>query len=401
MIHYHRLLKINDKYFKDEEIEYAGGDEQKVVTETFYNNHITTPEDYVIQRSEVIIDPDYFGRDLIEALYSGRIRYKPYNTTALTKYRTPMEVKQDSVSNKQVTYRIRLADEKHVQNLAPTILYSRKSINEFKQYVRSSIIQMQERTKMKDIKEFIVAIYSLEVISYRIPFPGKNMEELIKIHKSKKNIIKHIHSDDDYNICFRYNLTYIPIPDSKRVEINHHSRIAEGKRLLFEFYKFKKENQREFLKNYPGFNWDDSLKICQKFNVNINCYEFVDKNVEIPYKLFTNYHIDNQQVIDHIIILLNDDEGNQHLMDIISVVKLLNIRFCQVCNNRAVLNKDPNNSKRKLDTHIKDQLQKTPGYQYPILIPAAVASTIKAKNYIKTISCDNSQQDFVEKWLDQ
>ncbi|KAA6370409.1 MAG: hypothetical protein EZS28_034064, partial [Streblomastix strix] len=33
--------------------------------------------------------------------------------------------------------------------------------------------------------------------------------------------------------------------------------------------------------------------------------------------------------------------------------------------------------------------------------PTAVASTIKAKNYIKTITYDNSQEDFVEKWLDQ
>ncbi|KAA6402661.1 MAG: hypothetical protein EZS28_001807 [Streblomastix strix] len=47
------------------------------------------------------------------------------------------------------------------------------------------------------------------------------------------------------------------------------------------------------------------------------------------------------------------------------------------------------------------ELQKTPGYQYPILIPTAVASTIKAKNHIRTISYDNSQQGFVEKWLEQ
>ncbi|KAA6364696.1 MAG: hypothetical protein EZS28_039777, partial [Streblomastix strix] len=47
------------------------------------------------------------------------------------------------------------------------------------------------------------------------------------------------------------------------------------------------------------------------------------------------------------------------------------------------------------------ELQKTPGYQYPILTLTAVASTIKAKNYIKTISFDNTQDNFVEKWLDQ
>ncbi|KAA6366898.1 MAG: hypothetical protein EZS28_037575 [Streblomastix strix] len=47
------------------------------------------------------------------------------------------------------------------------------------------------------------------------------------------------------------------------------------------------------------------------------------------------------------------------------------------------------------------ELQKIRGYQYPILVPTAVASTIKAKNYIKTISFDKSQDNFVEKWLEQ
>ncbi|KAA6367288.1 MAG: hypothetical protein EZS28_037185 [Streblomastix strix] len=47
------------------------------------------------------------------------------------------------------------------------------------------------------------------------------------------------------------------------------------------------------------------------------------------------------------------------------------------------------------------ELQKIRGYQYPILVQTAVASTIKAKNYIKTISFDKTQDNFVEKWLEQ
>ncbi|KAA6402662.1 MAG: hypothetical protein EZS28_001808 [Streblomastix strix] len=116
--------------FKDDGIEYAGGDQQTAVTVTFLNNHIISPQycdafiervyqhengrlvkcgfdfETVIQRTEVINDPNQVGRDLVEALYPERIRYKHYKTTALSKYRTPMDVKQDSVSNKQVTYRI-------------------------------------------------------------------------------------------------------------------------------------------------------------------------------------------------------------------------------------------------------------------------------------------------------
>ncbi|KAA6399242.1 MAG: hypothetical protein EZS28_005230 [Streblomastix strix] len=387
------------------------------------------------QRCKFIIDPNYAGRDFVEALYPGRTRYKPYKTTVLSKFRTPMDFEQDSVNNKQVTYRIRLPDENHIQNHTLTILYSRKSINKFKQYVRSSIIWMQERTEMIDTKELMVAIYSMEEMSYRIPFPGKNMEELIKIHKNKKNIIRYIFIPMMF-IIFASNIT----------------------QLVQQCLIQKKENQHEFLKNYPGFNWDDSLKVCQRYNININCYEFDDKNVEIPYKLFTNYHIDNQQAKDYNILLLNDDDGNQHLIYIISVEKLLGIKIYSICNNHAIFAKDPNNnSKRKMDTHIKEcqqnngqikkyitlekfpkpfvqhitsnktyryllahnreseykatlyyitfrfqiKLLKIRSYQYPILVPTAVASTIKAKKYIKTISYDNSQQGFVEKWIDQ
>ncbi|KAA6370130.1 MAG: hypothetical protein EZS28_034343 [Streblomastix strix] len=110
------------------------------------------------------------------------------------------------------------------------------------------------------------------------------------------------------------------MPDSKGIEIDRYSRIAEGKRLLFEFYNVKKENQCEFLKNYPGFNWDDSI-----------------------------------ETRDYNILPLNDDNGNQHFMYIISVEKLLGIKICPICNNHAVYTKDPNNnSKRKMDTHMKE-----------------------------------------------
>ncbi|KAA6383440.1 MAG: hypothetical protein EZS28_021033 [Streblomastix strix] len=45
--------------------------------------------------------------------------------------------------------------------------------------------------------------------------------------------------------------------------------------------------------------------------------------------------------------------------------------------------------------------QKVSGRNYPIHVQAVVASTIKAKNYIKPISYDQSEDNFVEKWLDQ
>ncbi|KAA6366529.1 MAG: hypothetical protein EZS28_037944, partial [Streblomastix strix] len=436
--------------YADEFINYAGSNEHTAVTVEFFNNNITSPEDCdsfidrvythengrlfkcgfdfgtAIQRSEFILD----DQDVPVQ--------KRFKTTALSKYP------------------LRGQTAKAVE-----------SINEFKKYVRSMIVQMYERTQMLDTKELMVAIFSMQIISYRLSFPGKHMDELIAIHKNKKNIIKYIRCDDDYNTCFWYNLTCITIPDSKGVEIDRHSRIAEGKRLLFNFYNVSKDEQHDFLKKYPGFNWNDSLKVAQKFNININCYEFDeqrscpptgDKNVEVPYKLFANFRNENQPARDYNILLLNDNDGNQHLMYIISVEMLLGIKICPICKNHAIFSKDINHHvKRKMDTHMieckqnngkivkhvtlekfpnpfvpritsnktyrfllshnreaeykstqyyitfrfQTELQKIPGRNCPILIPTAVASTIKSKNYIKTISYDQSQEYIVEKWLDQ
>ncbi|KAA6397269.1 MAG: hypothetical protein EZS28_007204 [Streblomastix strix] len=60
-----------------------------------------------------------------------------------------------------------------------------------------------------------------------LPFPGKNMEELIKIHSNKRSFIKYIHVDDDYKTYFFYNLICITILDSNGIEIDRYSRIAE------------------------------------------------------------------------------------------------------------------------------------------------------------------------------
>ncbi|KAA6395812.1 MAG: hypothetical protein EZS28_008664 [Streblomastix strix] len=264
---------------------------------------------------------------------------------------------------------------------------------------------MQERSEMIDTKELMVAIYSMEVISYRIPFPGKNMEELIKIHKNKKNVIKYIHSDDDYNICFWYNLTYITKPDSKGIQIDRYSRIAEGKRLLFESYNVKKENQREFFKKYQGFNWDDSLKtiifffITMMMETSISCilsvlisYQDPNNNSERKMDIhMKEYQYNNGQIKKYITLEKYPKPFVPHITSNKTYRYLL-------AHNRESEYKA---TQYYITLRFQTELQKIRGYQFPILVPTAVASTIKANNYIKTISFDKSQDNFVEKWLDQ
>ncbi|KAA6311656.1 MAG: hypothetical protein EZS28_056083, partial [Streblomastix strix] len=110
-----------------------------------------------IQRSEYMIDPNTVGRDLTEVLHPGRIRYKPYKTTALSKYRS---LDEENYS-KEITYRIQLPDENHTQNHAPTILYNRESINEFKKYITISWKEYGRAHQDSQKQEEYHKIYSL------------------------------------------------------------------------------------------------------------------------------------------------------------------------------------------------------------------------------------------------
>ncbi|KAA6389494.1 MAG: hypothetical protein EZS28_014978 [Streblomastix strix] len=243
-----QVIEVNRSNYAYEAVKLIASSETTSPTVEFNNIHILSPEDCdafiervnqhengrlfkcafdfgtAIQKSEYIIDPSTVVRDLIEVLHPGRIRYKPYKSTALSKNRTLYEENY----SKEITHRIQLPDDNHAQNHALTIIYNRQPINEFMEYIKSAIMSMYKLILMIGIKDLMVAIFYMQIISYILPFLGKNMEELIKIHQNKKNIVKYIHCDDDYNTFFWYNLTCITMPDSKGIEIDRHSIIAEG-----------------------------------------------------------------------------------------------------------------------------------------------------------------------------
>ncbi|KAA6374899.1 MAG: hypothetical protein EZS28_029574 [Streblomastix strix] len=103
---------IEDKRtnYIDEAVKFIAGTDITSPTVEFFSNNITSAEycdafmervyqhensrlfrwafNYgtAIQRSEIMIDPNTVGRDLIELLNPGRIRFKLYKTSALNKY---------------------------------------------------------------------------------------------------------------------------------------------------------------------------------------------------------------------------------------------------------------------------------------------------------------------------
>ncbi|KAA6375576.1 MAG: hypothetical protein EZS28_028898 [Streblomastix strix] len=374
----------------DEVVNFDGENKNNAVTIEFYNNIISSPDD--CDEFDDQVNGHENGRLFKSAFdFDGAIQRSEYIEEAKQRqlqhdhhgqYRFNFT---DENEKKVISYRTFTPDENHTQNHAPTIIYGRDSINEINRYIRSTIVQMQEKNEQIDNKEMIVAVYSMMIVSYRIPFPGKNMEDLIKIHKNMKYVIKYIHCEDDYNTFFWYNLTCVTMPDSKGKEIDRYSRIAEGKRLLFDFYNVNKEDKRDFLNQYSGFNWDDSLKVAEKVNIYINCYEYDEENKEVSYKLFTNYPNPNPQpnihIRDYNILLLNDDEANQHIMYIISVEKLLGIKICPICRNYAIFAQDCNcHVKRQMETHMSSQV-----ITKPVLLKEKISVQIKATRQVQRV----------------
>ncbi|KAA6397916.1 MAG: hypothetical protein EZS28_006558 [Streblomastix strix] len=148
---------------------------------------------------------------------------------------------------------------------------------------------------------------------------------------------------------------------AEEVKIDRHRRIAEGKRKLFSFYGILESNQRKFLKNYLGYNWNDANKVGEKLNININSYKYVSEGFEADdqnpkFQRLISYRdmkVDGRKSYN--ILLLNDNIGNQHIIYIINVEKLIGLFICPICNNHAIFAKDENrHDQRKMDAHIKE-----------------------------------------------
>lgn len=62
------------------------------------------------------------------------------------------------------------------------------------------------------------------------------------------------------------------MPESYGVEIDLYSRTAERKRLLCDFESAIKVEKRDYLLSYAGYEWNNSMKVAEKFIINIKCY---------------------------------------------------------------------------------------------------------------------------------
>ncbi|KAA6368099.1 MAG: hypothetical protein EZS28_036374, partial [Streblomastix strix] len=205
------------------------------------------------------------------------------------------------------------------------------------------------------------------------------------------------------------------MPDRKGKFLHPSSRVALAKKELFKYYNVKRQHQREFLVNYPGFNFaTDAEEISRRLNLNINIYQYIDTREAVKslrssaprmwpinrridesndiynpfYQLLCSYHNtiindDGEEInndpeeqsrellqskiastlqsanivgkpTEFNILLVTDDCGNSHIMYIADVNGLLGIKICPICKVHAIpAHNKYGHVKRKMEAHMK------------------------------------------------
>ncbi|KAA6395246.1 MAG: hypothetical protein EZS28_009227 [Streblomastix strix] len=165
--------------------------------------------------------------------------------------------------------------DKNIQQYAPAMITNQESIAIYKQYIQSSIVEMQDFQITESTKYRYIGIYAMMVRVSRLPFAGLCMKELIDKHyKSHKQQL--FYQVSDLNNCFwfayaRWILKGKVFPDQIR---------CEAKKQMREFYNLTKKQYDTFINDYKGFDVVDELNkfiLKKMINVNIFYYDYDDK----------------------------------------------------------------------------------------------------------------------------
>ncbi|KAA6370602.1 MAG: hypothetical protein EZS28_033871, partial [Streblomastix strix] len=227
-----------------------------------------------------------------------------------------------------ITYKYLLPIDANSERRVPLEIRSEQSISLYKQYLRTVVGTMQERTNT-DTHEKIIAIFSVMFFIFQYPLGGAAIPSL-KQHIKRREIY---YVDCKVNLCFWTAYSFITMPNSKDKRWKDGSRIAEAKRI------FHRVNGVEFRDNYQGFDFvNDIDNFINKEQVNVHMYTYSDSPPR--YELLQNYIIDNKEKQFNILFI--NDGINAHIMYISDVEALTGFRYCNICHRQAFRIKDPN-----------------------------------------------------------
>ncbi|KAA6380110.1 MAG: hypothetical protein EZS28_024364 [Streblomastix strix] len=252
------------------------------------------------------------------------------------------EYKSDQNDQVQVDYGYILPRDTRIQEHAPKVIQFEEDIEEYKQYIKSAIINMQSYI-IDSTKQRFIAIYSMLIKTFNLQpqIVGASMKELIDIHcNGRKNAI--YKNTGNNNNCYMEAVAKALHPDIKEKRYKSESIISISREYLVQVLELpfdsKSRKMTDLLKTFEGL---DITKYA-----NIVSQKMQSKNGAMLIKMKL------QKTID-ILVVESEWEGNKisHAFAIANKQALTELKFCPHCNSKAFDLKDKNYS-RDYEKHI-------------------------------------------------
>ncbi|KAA6399004.1 MAG: hypothetical protein EZS28_005463 [Streblomastix strix] len=252
------------------------------------------------------------------------------------------ELEDDKNGQEIITYKFRLPREDTAQTHLQKNIQSNNDIEEYKQYIRAEIIEMQN-FNLDNTKLRYVAIYSMMIKVFKLQktVVGTSMQELIQKHWQGHRQILY-RNNGEYNLCYIETIAKALHPDTDEKRYKPESIISLARDYLVEVldlpFKAKSREMTKYLKTFEGLDyWKYSQIITPKLLVNQNIY-FYDEDSKTYYQGQKIIHIENdilqtneQPEIPTVDILIVQASNLQHAFAIANKEALTGLKFCPFC----------------------------------------------------------------------
>ncbi|KAA6369506.1 MAG: hypothetical protein EZS28_034967, partial [Streblomastix strix] len=144
------------------------------------------------------------------------------------------ELKSDQNDQVSVDYGYILPRDTRIQEHTPKVIQSEDDVNEYQQYIKSEIINMQNYT-LDSTRQRYIAIYSMLIKTYNLQpqIVGARMKELIDFHcNGRKNVI--YKNTGNNNNCYMEAVAKALHPDCKEKRYFNNEIINISKQLLVQ-----------------------------------------------------------------------------------------------------------------------------------------------------------------------
>ncbi|KAA6390015.1 MAG: hypothetical protein EZS28_014457 [Streblomastix strix] len=247
------------------------------------------------------------------------------------------EYRHDQNDQVQVDYGYILPRDTRIQEHSPKVIQNQDDIEEYQQYIKAEIINMQNFT-LDSTRQRYIAIYSMLIKTYNLQpqIVGASMKELIDLHcNGRKNVI--YKNTGNNNNCYMEAVAKALHLDSKEKRYFPYEIISISKQLLVQVLELpfdsKSRKMTDLLKVFDGLDITKYVGL----QIMYQCDEIA---------------IEEIKSID-ILVVESEWQGNKisHAFAIANKQALTGLQFCPHCNSKAFDPKDKNYS-RDYEKHI-------------------------------------------------